>query len=90
VQKTREYTVDVTRYNPVEKEGKRKRVICEWVTETVPVTETYYERVPFTTTVRVPIYTGVGPCTVYYDGGAGCASGHGGHRGSLFGRFRCR
>jgi hypothetical protein len=29
--------------------------VCEWVTEKVPVTETYCEMVPYKTTVKVPV-----------------------------------
>jgi hypothetical protein len=56
VPETRQVTVNVCSYQPVQKEGVRRRVVCETVQETVDVTRTYTERVPYQVTVKVPIY----------------------------------
>jgi hypothetical protein len=77
VPELREFTVNVTTYNKVEKQGTRKRIVCEWVEEVVPVTETYCEMVPYTTTVNVPCVPSYAPPC--YDNGGG--------RGGLFGRL---
>jgi hypothetical protein len=82
VPEKREYTVNVVRYQNVEKKGTRTRRVCEWVKETVPVTETYTEWVAYETTVQVPTFAP--GCYVSY-GAPDC----GRSRGGLFGRL-CR
>src|SRR5262249_42318299 len=54
VPQTREVTVNVTHLQPVQRTGTRQRVVQEAVQETVIVTQTYCEMVPYTYTVRVP------------------------------------
>jgi hypothetical protein len=70
VPQTREVTVNVTTMQPVQRTGTRLRVVQETVQETVNVTQTYCERVPYTYTVRVPVGGG-------YGAGAGCSGGPG-------------
>jgi hypothetical protein len=76
VAENQEVMVNVTRCQPVERKGTRARLVSEMVTEVVPTTETYVERVPYQYTVRMPV-----------GGEAALMSGYGseGGRGGLFG-----
>jgi hypothetical protein len=65
----------------VEKKGTVKRLVCDTVTEKVPVTESYCEMEPYTYTVQVP----VGGYGAGYGFGGDCGGYGHGHRG-LFGR----
>jgi len=52
---TQEVVVNVCRPVMTEKTAKVQRTICVPVPETVNVTQCYYERVPYTYTIRVPV-----------------------------------
>src|SRR5439155_19149247 len=52
---TEEYVENVTRYQPVTRQGVRKRLVAETVQESVPTTETFTVLVPYTYTVKVPV-----------------------------------
>jgi hypothetical protein len=58
-------------------------VVQQTVQETVNVTQSYCERVPYTTTIRVPVSGAAGYGGPGYGGpglaapGAGCGDGHG-------------
>jgi hypothetical protein len=65
-----------------------KQLVCEQVTETVNVTQSYCEMVPYTTTVQVPVAAGCGGCG---DGGPVMAGyGYGGGRGYVGARASAR
>ena len=53
--------MNVCRYDRVEKAGVRCRMVCDTVQETVNVTQCWIERVPYQTTVKVPVYGCVEP-----------------------------
>jgi hypothetical protein len=53
---TEEITVNVVKCQPVEKTGIKKKVVCEQVQETIQVTEKYLQCVPYTKTLKVPVY----------------------------------
>jgi hypothetical protein len=86
--KSREVVVNVVSCKQVERKGVRKQLMCEWVTEKVPVVETYCETVPYKTTVRVavpaPVVTCAAPCAPMCA--PPCETGCGGRRHRLCGR----
>lgn len=53
---TQEITVQVAKCQPVEKTGTKRRIVCEQVQETIQTTEKYLECVPYTKTLKVPVY----------------------------------
>lgn len=55
IPETKEVTVQVCRYEPIVKDGVRQRIVCDTVQETVNVTHTWVEQVPYTTTIKVPV-----------------------------------
>jgi hypothetical protein len=55
VAQTQEIAVNVTKYETVQKTGIKHRLVCETVKETVNVTRTHKELVPFTAVVKVPV-----------------------------------
>jgi hypothetical protein len=54
VPEQQEIVVNVTHCQPVHRTGVRKRLVCETVSEVVPVTEAYTELVPYSYKVQVP------------------------------------
>jgi hypothetical protein len=56
VPRTREVVENVTTEQEVERVGTRRKTVGETVEEKVNVTETYLVAVPYTTTVRVPVW----------------------------------
>jgi hypothetical protein len=71
VPQTREVVVNVTTMQPVQRTGTRLRVVQETVQETVNVTQTYCETVPYTYTVRVPIGGAPGAGAALCSGSSG-------------------
>jgi hypothetical protein len=59
-----EYSVRVCHYQQQQKTVPVTRLVCEWKPEVVTRTVSYCTMVPYTTTVRVPVYTcgGCGGC----------------------------
>jgi hypothetical protein len=87
VPQTREVVVNVTTMQPQQRTGTYSRVVQETVQETVNVTQTYTEMVPYTYTVRVPVggALGEGAGAEWAAEGAGAAfcSGSSDGRGLL-------
>ena len=84
VPQTRTVTVNVTTLQAQQRTGTRQRVVQETVQETVNVTQTYCETVPYTYTVRVPVGgafgEGAGAEWAAEGAGAGfCSGSSGGH-----------
>jgi hypothetical protein len=71
VPQTREVTVNVCSYQTVERTGTRTRVVCDSVQETVPVTQTYCEMVPYTYTTRVAVRVPCAPVSAPVAAGCG-------------------
>jgi hypothetical protein len=69
-----EVTVNVVKTTAVQKTGVAKKLVCDVVTEIVPVNECYTEMVPYSYTVKVPVYSyscapEAAGCVVATDGG---------------------